>query len=152
MRFLLLGHFEIEKPDGRTVGITRVKHRQLLALLLLDAPQVVSTERCIRGLWGERSPASARRNLQTYIAGLRQALVGSRVRIETVPGGYRITGLGCDGLDVADFESLRRQAALALTSVQDATEMLGAAPRPAWRGGAVWARCRSLRSGRFSPE
>ncbi|TMR93517.1 AfsR/SARP family transcriptional regulator [Nonomuraea basaltis] len=137
MRFFLLGYFEIQKADGAPLAVSRVKQRQLLALLLLDSPSVVTTERCIRALWGEEVPPSARRNLQTYIAGLRKALAVSEVTIETVPGGYRMAGIG-DGLDLTAFETLRSRAALALSVGQDAAgiQVLREA-LDMWRGSAL---------------
>ncbi|WP_062357543.1 AfsR/SARP family transcriptional regulator [Herbidospora yilanensis] len=137
MRFLLLGHFEIQRPDGSRLALTRIKHRQLLALLLLDSPHTVPTERCIAVLWGDGAPPSARRNLQTYIADLRKGLACSGVEIRTEPGGYRMTDV--EGrLDLAEFEAARSAAATALAERDDA-----AAARllrdglALWRGGAL---------------
>jgi DNA-binding SARP family transcriptional activator len=137
MRFFLLGHFEIQKADGSPLAVNRVKQRQLLALLLLDSPGVVTTDRCIRALWGENVPPSARRNLQTYIAGLRKALAASEVRIQTMPGGYRMAGIG-DGLDLTAFESLRSRAVHAYSMGQHAAgiQMLREA-LDMWRGSAL---------------
>lgn len=137
MRFLLLGHFEIHRPDGGLLAVTRIKHRQLLALLLLDAPHAVSTDRCIATLWGEQAPASARRNLQTYVADLRKGLACSGVAIETVPGGYRVTDVA-DRLDLSAFESKRSEAAVATSARDDAAavRMLRDA-LVLWRGSAL---------------
>lgn len=137
MRFLLLGHLEILTADGAPLEVSRVKQRQLLALLLLDSPGAVTVERCVRALWGEAAPPSARRNLQTYIAGLRKILATSDVAIATLPGGYRLAGIG-DGLDVSSFESLRSRAALALGVGQDALaiQVLREA-LDMWRGSAL---------------
>nr|WP_062343095.1 AfsR/SARP family transcriptional regulator [Herbidospora sakaeratensis] len=137
MRFLLLGHFEIHRPDGSQLSVTRIKHRQLLALLLLDAPHTVSTERCIAALWGDAAPPSARRNLQTYIADLRKGLACSGVEIRTVPGGYRVTDVE-DRLDLADFEAARSAAAAALAERDDAeAARLLRDGLALWRGGAL---------------
>ncbi|MFC6087065.1 AfsR/SARP family transcriptional regulator [Sphaerisporangium aureirubrum] len=137
MRFLLLGHFEIHQPDGTLLAVTRIKHRQLLALLLLDSPHAVSTDRCIAALWGEDSPPSARRNLQTYVAELRKGLACSGVSIETVPGGYRVTDVA-DRLDLSAFEAMRSGAAMALSARDDAVvvQMLRDA-LDLWRGSAL---------------
>ncbi|MEO3808038.1 BTAD domain-containing putative transcriptional regulator [Sphaerisporangium sp. B11E5] len=137
MRFLLLGHFEIHQPDGRLLAVTRIKHRQLLALLLLDSPHAVSTDRCIAALWGEDAPPSARRNLQTYVAELRKGLVCSGVSIETVPGGYRVTDVA-DRLDLSAFEAMRSGAAKALSARDDTAvvQMLRDA-LDLWRGSAL---------------
>jgi SARP family transcriptional regulator, regulator of embCAB operon len=137
MRFLLLGHFEIHRPDGSHLAVTRVKHRQLLALLLLDSPHAVSTDRCIAALWGEDAPPSARRNLQTYVADLRKGLACSGVSIQTVPGGYRVTGVA-DRLDLSHFESARSAAAAALSARDDASAVrLLREALDLWRGAAL---------------
>ncbi|GAA0411935.1 hypothetical protein Acor_15910 [Acrocarpospora corrugata] len=137
MRFLLLGHFEIHHPDGGLLAVTRIKHRQLLALLLLDSPHAVSTDRCMTTLWGEHAPPSARRNLQTYVAELRKGLASSGVSIETVPGGYRVTDVA-DHLDLSAFESMRSRAAMALSARDDAVGVhLLRNALDLWRGSAL---------------
>jgi DNA-binding SARP family transcriptional activator len=137
MRFLLLGHFEIHHPDGALLAVTRIKHRQLLALLLLDSPHAVSTDRCIAALWGEDAPPSARRNLQTYVAELRKGLACSGVTIETVPGGYRVNDV-TDRLDLSTFESMRSKAAMALSARDDAAVVRTLRDAlDLWRGSAL---------------
>ena len=55
MEFLLLGPLEV-REDGRGIPIGGAKQRALLALLLLHANEVVSRDRLIGELWGERPP------------------------------------------------------------------------------------------------
>ena len=76
VRFRLLGPLDAER-DGVTLELGARKQRAVLALLLLDANRIVSTERLIDGLWGTRrrrrpaprcrctSPACARRSERT---------------------------------------------------------------------------------------
>ena len=53
------------------------KQRALLAVLLLHAGEVVSADRLIDDLWGERSPAGGLNALQVHISRLRKALDGN---------------------------------------------------------------------------
>lgn len=137
MRFLLLGNFEIRLDDGSPLAVSRVKHRQLLVRLLLDSPWVATVDRCVATLWDERQPASARRNLQTYVAALRSTLNPYGLGIETAPGGYRIMVTPQD-LDLAEFETLRARGTLALRSGDDeaAADLLHRA-LGLWRGKAL---------------
>jgi DNA-binding SARP family transcriptional activator len=72
----------------------RRKQRTLLALLLLRAGHVVSTDEIVDALWGERPPASALANLYSYVSGLRQLLGRAaptgEPRPRTMPNGYQL--------------------------------------------------------------
>ena len=48
--------------------------RALLAVLLLHRGEVVSTDRLIDALWGERASATAAKTVQVYVSNLRKAL------------------------------------------------------------------------------
>ena len=50
------------------------KQRALLAALLMQAGETLSTERLVDALWGERPPATAVKALQVYVSQLRKAL------------------------------------------------------------------------------
>ena len=71
--FRILGPFEA-RENGRALAIGTGKQRALLALLLLDAGDVVSTDRLIDALWGERPPASALNSVHIYVSQLRKVL------------------------------------------------------------------------------
>jgi DNA-binding SARP family transcriptional activator len=73
MEFRILGPLEVFDRDG-PVGLGGDKQRALLAILLLHANEVVSTDRLIEDLWGERPPATSLRTLQAYVSRLRKAL------------------------------------------------------------------------------
>ena len=61
--------------DGdRPVALGGPKQRALLAVLLLRRGEVVSRDRLIDELWGERPPASAAKTVQVYVSNLRKAL------------------------------------------------------------------------------
>ena len=55
------------------------KQRALLAMLLLRANEVVSRDRLIDGLWGERPPPTADHTLDNYLSRLRKALGDDRL-------------------------------------------------------------------------
>jgi hypothetical protein len=50
----------------------------VLAVLLLHANEVVSVDRLVDELWGERPPDSAANALQVYVSGLRKVLEPKR--------------------------------------------------------------------------
>ena len=60
---------------GRSLAAARGhKQRALLAVLLLHANEVVSSERLIDELWGEAPPATVAKSVQVYVSGLRKQL------------------------------------------------------------------------------
>jgi Transcriptional regulatory protein, C terminal len=67
MEFRILGPLEVADGDA-TVALGGVRQRTLLAILLLNANEVVSADRLIDELWGERSPESGRSALQVRVS------------------------------------------------------------------------------------
>src|SRR5262245_66441197 len=105
MQFRLLGPLEVE-DNGRPIHLGSAKQRTLLAILLVHANEVVSRDRLIDELWGERPPPSAAHSLEVYVSRLRKALPGSNGRVlVTKPGGY-VLSVEPDQLDVNRFERL----------------------------------------------
>ena len=76
MQFLLLGPVEAREGERR-LAPGGSKQRALLAILLLNANEVVSAERLIDGLWGEEPPATAPKMLQVFVSRLRAELGGT---------------------------------------------------------------------------
>ncbi|MEV6608087.1 BTAD domain-containing putative transcriptional regulator [Kutzneria sp. NPDC051319] len=87
MRFGVLGSTLMWSADGEQVNVGGPRVRTLLTLLLLDAGQIVPTERLIDGLYGEDPPANATNALQAQVSRLRRVLPGE---IELHPSGYRL--------------------------------------------------------------
>ncbi|HJU81427.1 MAG TPA: BMP family ABC transporter substrate-binding protein [Acidimicrobiia bacterium] len=87
MKFRILGTVEAE-VDGTLVDLGPPKQRALLALLLLNANQIVSSDRLIDLIWGEAAPRTAAHSLQIYVSELRKRLGSSGDRIETRSPGY----------------------------------------------------------------
>src|SRR4051794_41916266 len=75
--------------DGRSLPLTRRKQRAVLAMLALRANHTVGADELIDGLWGDRPPASAAKNLQSYVSQLRKALVS-----DEAGGGLLTPGRG----------------------------------------------------------
>ena len=74
MRVGMLGPLEVADDRGRQLVLGGRKQRSVLAILLLHRGEVVSTERLIDELWGERAPARATKTVQVYVSNLRKAL------------------------------------------------------------------------------
>ena len=91
MEFRLLGPLEV-RENGRAIELGAAKQRALLAVLLLNANRVVSTDTLIESLWGERAPETAVKALQVYVSQLRKAV--GRDRIVTRSPGYELRGRG----------------------------------------------------------
>jgi YVTN family beta-propeller protein len=117
MEFRILGPVEVWK-DGRPVSFGRGKQRAVLALLVLDANRIVSSDRLIDQLWNGHPPATAATALQGHISGLRKAL-GPSV-IATRRPGY-VLEVEPEQIDLGRFERLREEARSALERDPDAS-------------------------------
>ena len=108
LSFHVLGRLEAY-DDGVELDLGPRKQRAVLALLLLNANHVVSTERLIDDLWGDSPPSTARATLQVYVAGLRKALGNDGASLRTRAPGY-VLELDAGVLDLDRFTQLRAQA------------------------------------------
>ena len=97
--------------DGQALPLGGSKQRAVLAMLALSANRTVSADELIDGLWGDRLPASAAKNLQLYISRLRKALDanGSGAAIVTRGRGYELQ-VPADAVDATRFEALVERA------------------------------------------
>jgi DNA-binding SARP family transcriptional activator/streptogramin lyase len=86
--FLVLGPLEV-RDDGRSIVLGAGRQRAVLAVLLLHANEVVSTDRLIDILWGAHPPETAAKVLQNQVSQLRRA-IGAGV-IATRAPGYVLT-------------------------------------------------------------
>lgn len=87
IEFRVLGPLEI-LDEGEPVAVGGRKQRMVLAMLLLEAGRVVSSERLIDAIWGEEPPRTATTSLQNSISRLRKQL-GPDALI-TKPPGYQL--------------------------------------------------------------
>src|SRR3954470_10029274 len=105
----VLGPFEAVAGDTRlTLG--GPAQRALLALLVLEANDVVSTSTIIHALWGDDAPSSATGIVRTYVWRLRQALSGvDGVILAGRPPGY-VLEVDPDRVDAHRFHRLATDA------------------------------------------
>src|SRR5215210_4322772 len=104
MDFRILGALEVSH-EGRAVPVTGTRQRELLALLLLDAGHVVSSDRLMEELWGANQPAAGSTALRVRVSQLRKVLKSGG---DDMPGdaSSRIcaAGAAAHGLDLWRFE------------------------------------------------
>jgi DNA-binding SARP family transcriptional activator len=99
--FRLLGPLEV--TVGEPVAIHGRKQRALLTVLLLHANKVVSTDRLVNDVWGEKPPPTAIASLQNAVSALRK-IVGDDALL-TRPPGY-VLAVDPARLDLTRFEQL----------------------------------------------
>ena len=104
--FRLLGPLEAV-VDGQPVHFAAAKPRALLALLLLNRNQVLSTQRLIDELWEDDPPATATKTLQVYVSQVRKELGPDR--LVTRSPGYLLR-IDDGELDLDRFERLITEA------------------------------------------
>ncbi len=106
MDFRMLGPLEVADERGPVV-IGAAKRRALLAILLLHRNEVVSADRLIDQLWGDRPPKTARKTLQVHVSALRRALRPGTLL--TRSSGYLLR-VETGEVDLDRFERLVRRA------------------------------------------
>jgi DNA-binding SARP family transcriptional activator len=130
MDFRLLGPLEVSDNE-RSLALGGVRQRSLLAVLLLQANELVSTDRLIDQLWGPVPPATALKGIQVYVSRLRKTL--GEGRLATGAPGYALR-VEPEELDLARFEQLAAEARR--TSPEGAARKLRKA-LSLWRGPAL---------------
>jgi DNA-binding SARP family transcriptional activator/pimeloyl-ACP methyl ester carboxylesterase len=138
VEFGVLGPLEMT-AGGRPLELTGARTRAVLAVLLVHANQVVSSDRLIEELWPGHPVGKAADSLQVRLSELRKALrpAGEAGRLATRPPGYvlRVTP---GELDALRFEKLAAAGNVALaagdavTAASRLDEALGL-----WRGPAL---------------
>ena len=153
VEFRVLGPLEVEGDDHELETVTPTQ-RDLLGLLLVHANEVVSTDRIIDALWGERASSHVA-TLHVHVSNLRHALQpdrrGRASVIATRSPGY-VLQLGPSDLDAWRFERMQAQAlALRLRDPVISLDLLDEG-LGLWRGPALadfeyrdWARPEALR-------
>ena len=102
MELRILGPLDVV-DGGRVVALPGAKHRALLAMLLVHANEVESTERLTEALWDEDRPETAQQASQVYVSQLREVLDGGRLLTRTPGDLIRVDG---SELDLTRFERL----------------------------------------------
>jgi DNA-binding SARP family transcriptional activator len=110
VRFEVLGPISIVHAERR-VQLRALRQRTILAVLLLDANRVVSSETLIDAVWEDAPPATARSQVHICVSAIRGVLreFGAAELIETEPMGYRIR-IADDRLDLRRFTRLTAEA------------------------------------------
>jgi DNA-binding SARP family transcriptional activator len=130
MDFRLFGPLEVVEHD-RVLALGGGRQRCLFAVLLLHANEVVSSDRLIDALWGERPPLTAAKSIQVYVSRLRKEL--GEGRLVTRAPGY-VLRVDPSELDLARFERLLGEARSA-DPKRAAQKLRGALAL--WRGPAL---------------
>jgi len=134
----VLGPLEVT-AGGQPLGLAGARTRAVLALLLVHANQVVSSDRLIEELWPGQLADKATDSLQVRLSELRKALrsAGEADRLVTRPPGYLLR-VAPGELDALRFEQLATEGGVALaaddaaTAAQCLDQALGL-----WRGSAL---------------
>jgi DNA-binding SARP family transcriptional activator len=108
MDFRILGPLEAA-DHGRPLALGGSSLRALLALLLLHANEVVSSDRLLDELWPEKPPASGATALQVRVSQLRKELGPAASRLETKSPGY-VLRVERGELDLERFSQLVEEA------------------------------------------
>ncbi len=106
--FRILGPLEVVDGGGAPLPLGGTKQRAVLAVLLLRAGEVVSTDFLTAALWGDSAPRTANTSLQNLISSLRK-LLGPELLV-TRPPGYRLE-VDKERVDLYRFEQLVQEAA-----------------------------------------
>lgn len=136
MRFGVLGPL-VARIDGREVRLGGPRQAKMLAALLVDANNLVATERLVAVMWDGTAPATAVRQVQDALSGVRRSLAACGAPgslISTRRGGYQIH-LTPQQLDLLEFDHERHLA----ERHRDPFEAAAALRRAlaCWRGDAL---------------
>jgi predicted ATPase/DNA-binding SARP family transcriptional activator len=105
--------------EGVEARLGAPKQRAVLALLLLQRGEMISTDALIEALWPERPPGRPQTAIQGYVSELRRLIEPGRSpdepfrRLETEGGGYRLR-LDPDELDAERLDGLHDRARVEL--------------------------------------
>ncbi|MGF1430015.1 AfsR/SARP family transcriptional regulator [Kitasatospora sp. LaBMicrA B282] len=136
MKFGVLGPLHA-RVDAQPLRLNGPRQAKMLAALLLDANQVVPLPRLVEVMWDDEGPATAVRQVQDAISGLRRnltALGAPADLIGTERGGYRIR-VATHQLDLLAFAQERRAAADCPDGAAEVAALRRALGH--WRGAAL---------------
>jgi len=125
----LLGPLEVGVA-GQTRPVLGHRRRTVLAVLALQAGEIVSVDRLIDVVWGDRPPRTALNTVQSHVSYLRR-VIGNKAAIVGRPPGY-LLDLGSDATDVATAERLIQAGARAGEPIEQVRHLQAALAL--WRG------------------
>ncbi len=108
MKFRCLGPLAVE-IGGDPIALGGGQQRHILAVLVANAPDRISTDALILDIWGEEPPATARKTIQGYISALRKVLPDDCIVSDAV--GYRLV-VEPSSIDAVRFAGEVRGAAM----------------------------------------
>ena len=85
----ILGPLQVRLGGNPPVALGGVRQRAVLAVLALNAGQVVSTDRLVDDLWGENPPARAVHTIRVFVSRLRTQLAGGERSAHHAAAGIR---------------------------------------------------------------
>lgn len=107
--FRLLGPVEVWLA-GRRVDLGQPRQRCVMAVLLTQVNQVVSTNALIERVWGADSPSAARSAIYNYLKGIKSTVEPiAGVRLVRASGGYLLEA-DPDTVDLHRFQRLTDRA------------------------------------------
>jgi DNA-binding SARP family transcriptional activator len=127
LELLLLGPVEAGL-DGTMVPLAPLE-RNLIAILAMSSGSVLSTDRIIERLWGNRPPAAPRSRVQGLVSALRRKLGAA---VLTRSPGYLLADADCDARRCEELSRAARRADSPARTAALAREALGL-----WRGEAL---------------
>jgi DNA-binding SARP family transcriptional activator len=86
IEYRVLGTLEVIVDGERLAHGQPKQQRAVLAVLVLNANQIVTTDRLIDLVWGDDPPRTAAHSIQIYVSDLRRVLADGV--IHTRPPGY----------------------------------------------------------------
>lgn len=108
MDWRVLGPLEVW-ANGSPVSLGGRQRRLVLAILLANAHQAVSTDRVIEEVWGGSPPDSARKTIQAHVAHLRKVLTGDLEVLTPSGEGYTLAPAQ-GSVDAGRFEAAVNEA------------------------------------------
>jgi DNA-binding SARP family transcriptional activator/Tfp pilus assembly protein PilF len=139
MQFRMLGPLEVQ-VDGSWSGINAAKWRTVLAVLLLQPGEVVSTDRLISEAWPDKTPNRATNLISVYVHRLRRLIDDHDGKVLTTrPPGYQLLVDAMD-IDAGQFAQLAADGRQALSArdFEQASTVLGQA-LDLWQGSRALA-------------
>ncbi|KIA64993.1 BTAD domain-containing putative transcriptional regulator [Nocardia vulneris] len=135
MRFGVLGPLTVWTDGGTVVPIPGTKVRALLADLLVQPGQPVSSDRLIDDIWADDPPGNPAGTLAAKASQLRRALEdaesGARELVVSPPPGYRLATTAVDALRFRELVATARASTELRERARTLTEALAL-----WRGPA----------------